>query len=53
MYPTIQKKRYRVVLDLEVYDDLDLKKIDWAESLKLEGDECVEVYSIKDYDDLY
>ena len=48
---TIQKKRYRVVLDLEVYDDLDLQQIDWETKLDLQGDEIVEV-SIKDYDDI-
>lgn len=52
MYPTIQKKRYRVVLDIEAYDDLDLLNLDWSEVLKLEGDECV-YSSVKDYDDLY
>ena len=52
MYSTIQKKRYRIVLDLEAYDDLDVKNLDWSEILKLEGDECVES-SVVDYDDLY
>jgi hypothetical protein len=48
----IQKKRYRVTLDIEAYDDLDVKNLNWDEILKLEGDE--RVYArVKDYDDLY
>jgi hypothetical protein len=44
-----QKRRVRVVLDIECYDDLDLENINWREVLELEGDE--EVYStIKDFD---
>jgi len=52
MYATVQKKRYRVVLDLEAYDDLDVQNLDWAELLKLEGGECVSA-TVKDYSDLY
>lgn len=53
MYATVQKKRYRVVLDLEVYDDLDIQNLEWGEVLKLEGDESVDA-TVKDLDiDLY
>lgn len=52
MYATVQKKRYRVILDLEAYDDLDVENLDWGELLKLEGDECVSS-KVKDYSDLY
>lgn len=38
-----QKQRVRVILDLEVYDDLDLHKQDWRDMLDLEGDENVHV----------
>lgn len=48
----IKKKRYRVVLDIEAYDDLDIKNLSWDEILKLEGDECVYA-QVKDYEDLY
>jgi len=48
---TVQKKRYRITLDLEIYDDLDPQDINWKNKLELEGDESVEV-SIKDCDDL-
>lgn len=44
-----QKRRVRVTLDIECYDDLDLENLDWKELLELEGGE--EVYStIKDLD---
>jgi hypothetical protein len=44
-----QKRRVRITLDLECYDDLDLESLDWKELLDLEGDENVYV-SIKDTD---
>jgi hypothetical protein len=47
-----QKRRVRVVLDLEVYDDLDLESMDWREVLDLEGDEQAEA-TIKDLDFKY
>jgi len=44
-----QKRQVRVILDIECYDDLDLKDINWREVLQLEGGE--EVYStIKEID---
>jgi hypothetical protein len=44
-----QKRRVRVSLDIECYDDLDLEDINWREVLQLEGDE--EVYTtIKEFD---
>ncbi|WJZ47909.1 hypothetical protein [Synechococcus phage DSL-LC03] len=53
MYSTMQKNRYRVVLDIEAYDDLDVQNLNWNEVLKLEGDESVEVLSITDFDSIY
>jgi len=47
-----QKRRVQVVLDLEVYDDLDLKDLDWDDILSLEGNESVTV-RIKEFDDIY
>ena len=47
-----QKRRVKVTLDLEVYDDLDIESMDWNELLKLEGDENVHV-KIRDYDEYY
>jgi hypothetical protein len=44
-----QKRRVRITLDLECYDDLDLESLDWKDLLDLEGDENVYV-SIKDTD---
>jgi hypothetical protein len=44
-----QKRRVQVSLDIECYDDLDLKDLNWRELLELQGDE--EVYtSIKEID---
>jgi hypothetical protein len=36
-----QKRRVRITLDLECYDDLDLENLDWKDILSLEGDENV------------
>jgi hypothetical protein len=36
-----QKRRVRITLDLECYDDLDLENLDWKDILALEGDENV------------
>lgn len=47
-----QKRHVRVVLDLQVYDDLDIESMDWKELLELEGSESVEVI-IKDQDFFY
>jgi hypothetical protein len=47
-----QKRRVRITLDLECYDDLDIETLDWKDLLSLEGDENVYV-SIKDLDDMY
>ena len=36
-----QKRRVRVTLSIECYDDLELETYDWNEVLGLEGDETV------------
>ena len=41
-----------VTLDIECYEDLDLKMLDWREILDLQGDENVDV-SIKETVDVY
>jgi hypothetical protein len=46
------KKHLQVVLDLSVYDDLNVEDIDWASMLQLEGDESVDV-NIKDFYEVY
>ena len=38
-----QKRIVSVTLDIECYEDLDLKSYDWKEVLGLEGDENVKV----------
>ena len=43
------KRRVRVTLDIECYDDLDVEDINWRELLDLQGDEDVDA-SIKEFD---
>ena len=38
-----QKRIVSVTLDIECYEDLDLKNINWVDILGLEGDENVKV----------
>ena len=38
-----QKRRVRVTLDIECYDDLELESFDWNDILSLEGDENVDI----------
>ena len=46
------KRIVSVTLDIECYEDLDLKTLDWREILDLQGDENVDV-SIKENADIY
>ena len=45
-----QKRRVRVTLDIECYDDLDLKSFDWNDILGLEGDEDILDINIEEED---
>ena len=47
MYAT--KRRVRVILDIECYNDLDLEDFNWRRLLELEGDEEVD-YTIEEID---
>ena len=47
-----RKRIVSVTLDIECYEDLDLKTLDWREILDLQGDENVDV-SIKETADIY
>ncbi len=47
-----QKKMVRVTLDIICYDDLDIKSIDWNDTIGLEGDECVDV-DIEDFSEVF
>ena len=38
-----QRRRVRVTLDIECYDDLELESFDWNDILSLEGDENVDI----------
>jgi len=46
------KRIISVTLDIECYDDLNLKDIDWNDILELEGDEKVDI-SIRETADVY
>jgi len=52
MYSHAHKRIVSVTLDIECYDDLDLKDIDWRDILDLQGDEDVHV-NIKELADIY
>ena len=43
-YQKAQKQRYRVTLELEVFDDMDPLQIQWDRVLDLEPAEKVEAY---------
>ena len=45
-----QKRRVRVTLDIECYDDLDLKSFEWNDILGLEGDEDILDINIQEED---
>ncbi len=45
-----QKRRVRVTLDIECYDDLDLKSFEWNDILGLEGDEDIIDINIEEED---
>lgn len=51
---TLAKKRYQVVLEMELLDDLDPFDVDWQEKiskvLDLEPEESVSVVKIKEDD---
>ncbi len=54
---TVVKKRYQVVLDLELLDDLDPYEVDWNEKiskvLDLQPDESVSVMKIEEEDSIW
>jgi hypothetical protein len=52
MYTQARKRMVSVTLDIECYDDLDLKGIDWSDTLGLEGDEKVYI-TIEELADVY
>ena len=45
------KRTIQITLDLEVYEDFDLRDLDFSELLSLEGDESVDV-SISDFSEV-
>ena len=45
---TITKRKVRVILDIECYDDLDIESLDWNDILHLEGDENVDTTIVDD-----
>ena len=52
MYTSYSYKRaITVTLDLEVYEDFDIRDVDFSELLSLEGDEFVSV-NVNDYSEV-
>ena len=47
-----QKRIVSVTLDIECYEDLDLKNINWVDILGLEGDENIDI-TIEETADIY
>ena len=45
---TLTKRKVRVILDIECYDDLDIESLDWNDILHLEGDENVDTTIVDD-----
>jgi hypothetical protein len=43
-----QKRKVTVTLEIECYDDVNVRDIDWADVLELEGAESVEVSVYED-----
>jgi hypothetical protein len=48
-----QKRQVQVTLDIECYDDLDLRDMDWRDLLELEGDEKIININIKERYDFF
>ena len=49
-----QKRRVQITLDIECYDDLDIKNMNWNELLGLEGDErVIHVHELDPYEMFY
>ena len=50
MTSLMQKRRYRVVLDLEILDDSHPEEFNWENMLDIQGDESVTLHSVEDLD---
>jgi hypothetical protein len=48
---TLNKSRYRIVLEVEAFDDLDPMNIDWNEILDLNPEESVRLLKVEDDDE--
>jgi hypothetical protein len=44
LMPYAQKQKYRITLELEVFEDFDPHQIDWEDLFDLGGDENVKAY---------
>lgn len=52
MTSLMQKRRYRVVLDLEILDDSHPIDFNWENMLDIQGDESVTLVEVEDLDDV-
>ena len=39
-----QKQKFRITLEIEVYDDFDAHQIDWEKVLDVQGNESIKAY---------
>ena len=48
---TVNKSRFRIVLEVEAFNDLNPYKIDWEKAMRLDGGESVRVINVEEDDD--
>jgi len=44
MYAHVQKQKFRVTLEFDVFDDFDPYNIDWKKMFQIEGSESLDVH---------
>ena len=48
MTQLLQKRRYRVVLELDILDDSHPEDFNWESMLDIQGDECVRLMDVSE-----
>ena len=47
------RRRYRIILELELMEDKEPESLDWQELLQLEENEYVDVIDVEEEDDVW
>tara|TARA_A100001391_G_scaffold37588_2_gene20762 strand:- start:1285 stop:1431 length:147 start_codon:yes stop_codon:yes gene_type:complete len=47
------RRRYRIILELELMEDKEPEALDWQELLQLEENEYVDVIDVEEEDDVW